>query len=181
MTALIDSSRVVSADGTNLTVSSVGVGRDLIIIGGALSTAQDYLPLARALAGSHRVHVLERRGRGASGPQGESYSIERECEDLLAVQSATGATQVFGHSYGALVALESAVRSPVLSQLALWEPGVSIGGNLPLAWIARYRELLNDADTRGAFAWMVARRPRARTPQKSGVLVRARHPSYRHP
>jgi pimeloyl-ACP methyl ester carboxylesterase len=46
------------------------------------------------------VHVIDRRGPGASGPLGSSYSIDSECDDLEAVLVATGATHVFGHSYG---------------------------------------------------------------------------------
>ncbi len=59
-----------------------------------------YLPFARALTSSFTVHLVDRRGRDGSGPQGENYSIERELEDLSAVQAQTDTTIVFGHSYG---------------------------------------------------------------------------------
>ena len=100
---------VSSSDGTTIAYTSTGAGPGLILVPGALTVAADFAPLAQALADVFTVHVIERRGRGASGPQGEDYSITRECEELRAVQSATGATLVFGHSFGGLVVLEAAI------------------------------------------------------------------------
>jgi pimeloyl-ACP methyl ester carboxylesterase len=151
----VQSATVRSSDGTAIAYHSLGAGPDVIVIGGALRTGQDYLPLARVLAQSFAVHVVDRRGRGASGPQGPGYSIGKECEDLLAVQAATGATAVFGHSYGGLVALETARRAGVFTQIAVYEPGVSVNGSIPASWMPRYRQMLASGDTRGAFACMV--------------------------
>ncbi|HYZ30614.1 MAG TPA: alpha/beta hydrolase [Thermoleophilaceae bacterium] len=146
---------VRSADGTEIGYETLGSGEGLILLGGAWRRGDDYRPLARALAHSFAVHLVDRRGRGLSGPQGPHYSIEREVEDLLAIQAQTGATIVFGHSFGGLVALEAARRSSVFSQVVVYEPAVSIDGSLPLGWIAGYRERLAAGDGRGAFAVMV--------------------------
>ena len=155
MTVTTAQRQVLSADGTPIAYQSLGVGDGVIVVGGALAAARDYLPLARALARSFTVHVVDRRGRGASGPQGPAYSIGKECEDLLAVQAATGVGAVFGHSYGGLVVLETARRTEVFSQIAVYEPGVSVNGSIPVDWMPRYRELFAAGDTRGAFACMV--------------------------
>lgn len=158
MTAVRESatpSIVTSADGTGIAYETVGKGRGLIVVGGALRTGEDYLPLARQLARTFAVHVMDRRGRGASGPQGPDYSVEKECDDLVAVQAATGATAVFGHSYGGFVALEAARRTAVFSRVAVYEPGVSVAGSIPVAWVPRYRQLLAAGDRRGAFAVFV--------------------------
>jgi pimeloyl-ACP methyl ester carboxylesterase len=156
MTTTTTTSGIVrSEDGTTISYETVGAGDGLLVVGGAWRTRQDYLPLAQALAQTFTVHVIDRRGRGGSGPQGADYSIERELEDLSAVQAHTGATAVFGHSYGGLVALEAARRSTVLTDVVVYEPGVSIAGSIPLGWLARYRELLAAGDRRGAFAAMV--------------------------
>jgi pimeloyl-ACP methyl ester carboxylesterase len=144
-----------SRDGTGISYQTLGAGEGLLVVGGALRSGRDYLPLARALAGSNEIHVIDRRGRGRSGPQGERYGVEREVEDLLAIQAQTGAAAVFGHSYGGLIALEAARQSPVFSDVIVYEPGVSVGGSIPSTWTARYRELLTAGDTRGAFATMV--------------------------
>lgn len=64
------SSTVASVDRTTIAYETLGSGAGLIVVGGVLSTAGDYMDLARQLAGSSTVHLMERRGRGASGPQG---------------------------------------------------------------------------------------------------------------
>ncbi len=91
-----------SRDGTAIHYRTLGVGEGLVVFGGAWRTGDDYMALAEALAPPFAVHVVDRRGRGGSGPQGGSYSIEREIEDLFAVQAQTHATTLFGHSYGGL-------------------------------------------------------------------------------
>ena len=95
---------VFSNDGTKISYLSVGGGPWVIVIPGVLSMAADYATFARALSEHFTVHIIERRGRGESGPQGDDYSIVKECEDVLALQAETGGSLLVGHSYG-LVAL----------------------------------------------------------------------------
>jgi len=66
-----------------------------------LSIAADYAAFARALSEHFTVHTIERRGRGESGPQGDDYSIVKECEDVLALQAKTSASFLVGHDAGA--------------------------------------------------------------------------------
>ncbi|MEU8928184.1 alpha/beta hydrolase [Kitasatospora sp. NPDC048545] len=145
---------VFSADGTAVSYRTMGAGPGLIVLGGALRTSEDYLPLASALSRSFTVYLLERRGRGASGPQGSQYTLRREVEDLLAVQAETGARLVFGHSYGGLVALESARSCQVFDRLAVYEPGVP-AGPVPTDWMTPYRERLAAGDPYGAFCHFI--------------------------
>ncbi len=149
------SSTVRSADGTTIAYETLGSGAGLIIVGGVLSTTRAYRELGRELASSFTVHLMERRGRGASGPQGPAYTVEKECEDLLALQAETGAERVFGHSYGGFAALQTACRTAVFGQIVVYEPGVVLDGAPAPAWLGPYRELLARGDTRGAFATMV--------------------------
>jgi pimeloyl-ACP methyl ester carboxylesterase len=145
----------VSADGTLIGYSSLGEGPGLIIVGGVLSSGIDYLPLARLLAQDFEVHVMDRRGRAGSGPQRQSHSIDDECADLITVAASTGATAVFGHSFGGLVALETARHQPVFDQLFLYEPGVPLRGQFAFNWLDGYQQRLEAGDRRAAFAWMV--------------------------
>jgi pimeloyl-ACP methyl ester carboxylesterase len=154
-TAPITRSAVKSSDGTAIAYASLGAGPGVIVVGGALRAGRDYLPLARELARTFTVHVVDRRGRGDSGPQGAGYSIDKERNDLLALQAATGASAVFGHSYGGLIALETGRQTDVFSDVVVYEPGVSVSGSLRVDWMPRYRALLEAGDTRGAFASMV--------------------------
>jgi pimeloyl-ACP methyl ester carboxylesterase len=133
--------------------------------GGVLSSAGSYRPLAERLAGTFEVHVVDRRGRPGSGPQRPGHSIEDECDDLFAVIGATGASMVFGHSFGGLVALETARRRPGLESVFVYEPGVPLRGQFDLGWLDRYECLLDRGNRRGAFACMVKHAgfaPRAR-------------------
>ncbi|WP_344844900.1 alpha/beta hydrolase, partial [Nonomuraea dietziae] len=145
---------VSSTDGTPISYQTIGAGPGLIVLGGALRTSQDYLPLASALARSFTVHVVDRRGRGASGPQGPQYTLGKEVEDLLAVQAETGARLAFGHSYGGLVILETARSFQVFERIAVYEPGVPVGP-LSTDWMAPYRERLAAGDPYGAFVHFI--------------------------
>jgi pimeloyl-ACP methyl ester carboxylesterase len=142
---------VSSSDGTAIAYTTTGTGPGLILVPGALAVAADFTLLAHALADTFTVHVIERRGRGASGPQGDRYTIASECADLQAVQSATGAALVFGHSFGGLVALEAAIGDRDLHHVAVFEPGVSIDGSVPIAWAARCRSELDAGRPLDAF------------------------------
>jgi pimeloyl-ACP methyl ester carboxylesterase len=131
-----------SEDGTAIAYLSLGTGASVLVIPGVLSMAADYAAFARALSEQFAVHIIERRGRGESGPQGAEYSIAKECEDVLAVRADTGAALVVGHSYGGLVALEVARNNVAFSKIAVYEPGVSIDGSMPVDWMPSYEEKL---------------------------------------
>jgi pimeloyl-ACP methyl ester carboxylesterase len=151
----VSNSSTVSEDGTVIAFHSVGCGPGLVIVGGVLSDGSDYLRLAEALADSYTVHVMERRGRPGSGPQRSGHSIDDECADLVAVATATGSRAAFGHSFGGLVALETARRQPIYDELFVYEPGVPLRGQLTAGWLDGYQQRLEAGDRRGAFAWMV--------------------------
>jgi pimeloyl-ACP methyl ester carboxylesterase len=148
-------SAALSADGTPIGYYSLGAGPGLIIVGGVLSSGSDYRALAELLAENFEVHVMDRRGRANSGPQRQDHSIEVECADLIALARETGATAALGHSFGGLVALETARRQSVFDQLFIYEPGVPLRGQLRLDWLDGYQHRLDAGDRRGAFAWMV--------------------------
>ncbi|MGI5240239.1 alpha/beta fold hydrolase [Dactylosporangium sp. CA-139066] len=143
---------VHSPDGTTISYHTIGTGPDILIVPSALNDATDYTALATALAARFTVHTIQRRARTGSGPQGPDYSIATECADLAAVRAATGARYVFGHSYGGLVALETARRDPGIAKLALYEPGVSVHGLFPMDWTAQYRRFLAQGRPFDAFA-----------------------------
>jgi pimeloyl-ACP methyl ester carboxylesterase len=143
--------RAISSDGTPIAYLTVGTGPSVLAIPGALSTAADLLPFARALGARYTVHVIERRGRGASGPQGRDYSIDRECEDVLAVQSLTGARFLVGHSYGGLIALEAALSSDCFERVAVYEPGVAVNGSIGFDWMPAYARALQRGNPADAF------------------------------
>lgn len=133
---------VISPDGTKISYLSVGSGPSVIVIPGALSMAENYTAFARVMAEHFTVHIIERRGRGESGPQGDDYSILKECEDVLALQQKTDASFLVGHSFGGFVALEVARNNSRLTRIAVYEPGVSIDGSIPMDWMPGFEKKL---------------------------------------
>lgn len=143
----LDTRVVTSADGTAVEYLSTGDGPPVIVVHGAIGTAASLAPFAAFLAGRHTVHLVQRRGRGGSGPQGDRYCIDRECEDIEAVRAATGTRLIFGHSFGGLVALRAACASAAYDAVAVYEPAVSANGSIPADWTGRAcREVTAGAD-----------------------------------
>jgi len=158
---------VTSADGTAIGYLTTGNGPPVIVVPGTLGTAADFASFAALLAQSHTVHTIERRGRGLSGPQSDDYGMAKECEDIAAVRAATRSTLMFGHSYGGLIALEAALTNPAFLKVAIYEPGVSVRGSIPMAWIAPCQRRVAEGKSLDAFAtFSVAAGPRQarRTP-----------------
>jgi pimeloyl-ACP methyl ester carboxylesterase len=113
----------VSRDGTRIAFDRVGDGPALICVDGAFCTRKQGpgKSLAPLLGERFTVYTYDRRGRGESGDT-VPYAIEREIEDLEAVvERAGGAAHVFGHSSGAVLALEAARREVAIKRLALYE------------------------------------------------------------
>jgi pimeloyl-ACP methyl ester carboxylesterase len=142
---------VLSKDGTTISYLSIGSGPSVLVIPGVLSMAADYAAFARSLAEHFTVHTIERRGRGESGPQGDDYSIVKECEDVLALRAETGASFLVGHSYGGLVALEVARNTTAFTKIVVYEPGVSIDGSMPKDWMPGYEKKLAEKKYLDAF------------------------------
>jgi len=142
---------VLSQDGAKISYLTMGSGPSVLVIPGALSMAADYAAFASALAEHFTVHIIERRGRGKSSPQGDDYSMSKEREDVFALQQKTGASLLVGHSFGGLVALEFARNNPSLTKLAVYEPGVSIDGSIPMDWMPGYEKKLAEKKYLDAF------------------------------
>jgi pimeloyl-ACP methyl ester carboxylesterase len=127
-----------SADGTTIGYRQTGSGPGLIILPGGYLASQHYMRLARALSDAFTVYVVDRRGRGPSGPRGVGYGMTKECEDVDALLAQTGAHFVFGHSSAALVALQAALRLPSVHKVAAYEPPLSRHGSISTSWIPRF-------------------------------------------
>jgi pimeloyl-ACP methyl ester carboxylesterase len=79
--------------------------------------------VATALSPYFTVFAYDRRGRGASSDTAP-YTVEREVDDIEAlIDEARGAAFLFGHSSGAVLALEAARLLPdKVTRLAVYEP-----------------------------------------------------------
>jgi pimeloyl-ACP methyl ester carboxylesterase len=101
-----------SKDGTTLAYDVYGNGPALIYITGA-SCHRSFKPIvqdAKIFATEFTVYNYDRRGRGDSGNT-LPYTMEREIEDIEAmIDLAGGTANLYGHSSGAVLALEAALR-----------------------------------------------------------------------
>jgi len=103
---------VVSKDGTTIGYRQFGKGPGVILVHGGMKTSQDFMKLAVAMSDAFTVYVVDRRGRGLSGPHGTEFSVDKEVDDMQALIAKTGAHSVFGLSAGALVVLRAARATP---------------------------------------------------------------------
>ena len=76
-------------------------------------------------------------GRTGSAPGGTRTPDPLLGRQLRLSHKRTGARLIVGHSYGGLVVLEAARSSRVFAQIAVYEPGVSIGASLAISGQAR--------------------------------------------
>lgn len=145
--------KTLSRDGTPIAYRRRGEGPPLILVGGALCTAETEAPLARLLAPRFEVVTYDRRGRGASG-DGSPYAVQREIEDLAALADALGGRpSVFGVGAGGALALEAQAAGLPADRLAVYEPPYTPGaaGLLFKAdCTARLHGLLSAGDRGGA-------------------------------
>lgn len=106
-----------------LAIASLATARVSCLVQGAMGSAQNFMQLAGALAGTFTVYVPDRRGRGLSYfPYSKDYSIQKDIEDLDALLAKTGAHYVFGLSSGAIISLQAALTLPAIYKVAIYEP-----------------------------------------------------------
>jgi pimeloyl-ACP methyl ester carboxylesterase len=113
---------VTSSDGTSIGYRRFGRGPGLILLHGSMSSGAHHAELARLLADAFTVIVPDRRGRGLSGGYRGGNELEQELEDVAALLGATGATNLWGLSSGACIALHAARTMPGIAKVAIFEP-----------------------------------------------------------
>jgi pimeloyl-ACP methyl ester carboxylesterase len=155
---------IPSKDGTAIAFDRFGEGPALIMVTGALATRSDVIASTQTSAGASlsqhfTVFAYDRRGRGESGDT-QPYAAEREVEDINAlITEAGGAAYVFGHSSGAVLALEAARLLPArIAKLAVYEPPFIIDASRPPAppnYLARLKELTSSGRRGEAVAYFM--------------------------
>jgi pimeloyl-ACP methyl ester carboxylesterase len=112
--------RVAGVDGVSLAVrpwlpaGAAPTRPDLLLIHGLASSRHIWDLVAPILARRRRVFAYDQRGHGESSKPSAGYGFDHTAADALAVVKALGLRKpvIAGHSFGAHVALEAAVRSP---------------------------------------------------------------------
>src|SRR5438876_10220057 len=147
-------SKVNSKDGTRIVYDKIGHGPAVILVAGAMCSRSFWSgpELAKLLARSFTVYNYDRRGRGDSGDT-RPYAVAREIEDIEAlIDEAGGSAYLYGHSSGAALAMEAALRlGNKVKKLAMYEAPYNDDAEAQRAWkeyIKQLTELLA-ADRRG--------------------------------
>jgi pimeloyl-ACP methyl ester carboxylesterase len=139
---------VTSTDGTPIAYARSGDGTPLVLVHGSTANHTRWASILPELERRYTVFAMDRRGRGGSG-DAETYSLEQEYADVVAVVEAAGeGVNLLGHSFGALCAMEAALRLDNLRRLVLYEPPFSVGGKplYPPDLPARYAAMLAEGE-----------------------------------
>jgi pimeloyl-ACP methyl ester carboxylesterase len=136
-------SSVTSKDGTTIGYRQLGHGPALVLVQGAMGSAQNFMQLAGLLSDAFTVYIPDRRGRGLSPlPYSQDYSIQKDVEDVDALLAKTGAHSVFGLSSGALICLQAALTLPAIHKAAVYEPALFLKSSEPTAFVTRFEQEL---------------------------------------
>ncbi len=129
---------VTSKDGTRIEYRQLGHGPGVVMLHGAMESAQSHMKLAEGLAGDFTVYLPERRGHHLGIPFVEDYSMQKEVQDLEALLAKTGTSNVFGVSAGGLICLQAALNLPSIHKVALYEPALIVNGSASTTFLPRY-------------------------------------------
>lgn len=166
--ALIGSA--TSRDGTAIGYRQFGHGPGVVLLHGTMSSGQNHIQLAEALADAFTVIVPDRRGRGLSGPYRGDETILSEVEDLDALLAHTSAHNVFGVSSGAIIVLQAALSLPAIHRAAIFEPPLFDDAAAPTALLTRFDAEL--AQGKVAAALVTAMKGAQMGPAVFGLLPR---------
>jgi proline iminopeptidase len=114
----------------------IGSGQPIIVLHGGPDFDQSYLlPELDLLADAFRLIYYDQRGRGRSAEhvQAEDVTLASEIDDLDKVRQhfRTESVALLGHSWGAVLALEYAIRHPTrVSHLILMNPAPASASDL---------------------------------------------------
>lgn len=137
---------VMSADGTPIAFERTGSGPPLVLVHGGACDHRfwDLSDVRSTFAEQYTVYAMDCRGVGESGDvqrtasagpartfgsgDDAAYELERGFEDVAAVvESIDEPVTLLGHSSGALLSLEAALRTDDLHELVLYEPPIPVG------------------------------------------------------
>jgi proline iminopeptidase len=140
----------VPVTGASLYARTIGSGQPIVVLhGGPDFDSAYFLPDLDRLAGAYRLIYYDQRARGKSAEhvRGEDVTLASDVDDLdkvrqhFELQSAT----LLGHSWGAVLAMEYALRHPTrVSRLILMNPAPASAADVAVFRKA-YVDKLGDA------------------------------------
>jgi pimeloyl-ACP methyl ester carboxylesterase len=149
---------IIGAGGLRIACWTGGKGPNLLLVHGAVASHTRWTTIRPRFEEHFTVTAIDRRGRGDSD-DGPDYAIEREFEDVAAVVDALDPpVLLFGHSYGAICALEAATQVDGLAGLVLYEPPILGDGESVYSQeqLGRLESLLAAGDREGVVTTFMA-------------------------
>jgi len=146
----------VAAGQSTLYAREIGAGRPLIVLHGGPDFDHRYLlPDLDRFADSFRLIYYDQRGRGrsATGVEPGDVSMSSDIDDVDAVRRffKLEAAAILGHSWGAVLALEYALRYPArVSHLVLMNPAPASAADVGVLRKAYVAKLGADMDRQRA-------------------------------
>lgn len=133
----------ISADGTQISVTSLGNGPGIVILHGAGISGHEYRRLASRFASAgFSAHLYNRRGRKGTAALTGRETAQTDMDDLAAVLEATESTRIFGHSGGGFVAMQAGLHLPV-THIGVYDPAVAIAEcDFPRDFLGPFEEAL---------------------------------------
>lgn len=121
----------VSVNDTDLWYSVQGTGDVVLVVHGGGNDGRMWASDLVPLASTHRVITINRRGYAGSGPAVHDWSVHGDDAAAFVTSLDLAPVAVVGHSAGAIVALDLAVRYPdLVSQVVLLDPAVGVPSNI---------------------------------------------------
>lgn len=119
-----------TASGLNVTVW--GNGAPAVFVHGSFGWGEETWREQRPLADHYRLLLVDRRGFGATPPNGR-VDFDRDADDVVEVLG--NGAHLVGHSYGGVVSLLAAARRPeaVRSLTVIEPPALALLGDIPAA------------------------------------------------
>ncbi|HEU5279964.1 MAG TPA: alpha/beta fold hydrolase [Gaiellaceae bacterium] len=117
-------------DGRKLNVTVWGDGEPAVFVHGSFGWGSETWREQRPLADDYRLLLVDRRGFGASPPDGR-VDFERDAVDVAEVLG--DGAHLVGHSYGGVVSLLAAARRPeaVRSLTVIEPPALALAAGTP--------------------------------------------------
>ncbi len=143
---------------TSLYARDIGTGRPIIVLHGGPDFDHQYLlPDLDRLADEFRLIYYDQRGRGRSGEgvRPEDVALASDVEDVDRVRQHFNltSTALLGHSWGAVLALEYALRHPAsVSHLILMNPAPASTSDVAVLRKSYLAQLGADMDRQKAIA-----------------------------
>lgn len=162
---MADERVIRTSDGVSLWTVVEGEGPAVVLCHGGPGLWDHLGGLSEHLRGAHRVHRWDQRGCGRSGPAPD-HGIQRAVQDVQELHSAFGVGEkwvVVGHSWGAYLALLTAVAHPETTAALVYISGTGT----PACWRDRGRAVAKARSaarmTEGAQRRLTALEARSRT------------------